>query len=145
MEKNKCCPCSQKIDNQPKENYRPISLLFICGNILERVICNSIFEFFTDNNIISSNQSCFNPGDSCISQLLCITHDIYQSFNDGLETRAVFLDISKAFDKVWREGLHYKLKQNGTSGNLLNVITNYLSLGKQGVVFCFEWTALNIG
>ena len=145
MEKNKFCPGLQKIDNQPKQNYRPITLLLICGKILERVIYNSIFEFFTDNEIISSNQSSFNPGDSCINQLLCITHDIYQSFDDGLETRAVFLDISKAFDKVWHEGVHYKLKQNGTSGNLLNIITNYLSQGKKGVAFCFERTALNMG
>ena len=66
--------------------------------------------------------------------MLCITHDIYQSFNDGLETRAVFLDISKAFEKVWHEGLHYKLKQSGISGNLLNIIKDFLSLRKQGVV-----------
>ena len=40
-----------------------------------------------------------------------ITRDIYQSLDDGLETRAVFLDISKTFDKVWHEGLLFKLKQ----------------------------------
>ena len=77
-----------------------------------------MFEFFMDNELISSNQSCFKPADSCINQLLCITHDIYQSFDDGLKTRAVFLDILKAFDKLWHEGLLYKLKQNGIPGNL---------------------------
>ena len=61
-------------------------------------------------------------------------YDIYQSFNDGLETRAVFLDISKAFDKVWHKGLLCKLKQNGISGNLLNIIKYFLSLRKQRVV-----------
>ena len=59
-----------------------------------------MFEFFTDNELISSNQSG-----------LSITHDIYQSSDDGLETRVVFLDILKAFDKVQHEGLLYKLKQ----------------------------------
>ena len=63
-----------------------------------------MLEFFTGNELISQNQSGFKPGDSCISQLLCITHDIYQSLSDGLET-AVFLDISKAFDKAWYEVL----------------------------------------
>ena len=58
-----------------------------------------MFEFFTDNKLISSNPSGFKSEDSCINQLLCITHDIYQSFDDGSETRAVFLDISKVFDK----------------------------------------------
>ena len=71
-----------------------------------------------DNESISSNQSSFKPADSCINQLLCITHDIYQSFDDGLKTRAVFFDILKAFDKLWHEGLLYKLKENGIAGNL---------------------------
>ena len=88
-----------KNDKQLKENYGAISLLLTCGKILERLIYNKMFEFFTNNELISSNQSGFKSGDSCINQLLCITHDIYQSFDDGPETRAVFLDISKAFDK----------------------------------------------
>ena len=70
-----------------------------------------MFEFFTDNELIFSNQPAFKPGDSCMNQLLCITHDTYQSFNDSLETTAVFLDISKAYGKVLLEGLIYKLKQ----------------------------------
>ena len=89
-----------------------------------------MFEFFTENELISHNQSGFKPGDSCINQLLFITHDIYQSLDDGLETNGVFLDISKAFDKVWHEGLLLKLKQND---NLLNVITDFLYQRKQRV------------
>ena len=88
-------------------------------------------------------QSGLRPGDSCINQLLCITHDIYQSLDDGLETRGVFLDISKAFDKVWHEGLLFKLKQNIISGNLLNVITDFLYQRKQRVFLNGEhssWT-----
>lgn len=73
--------------------------------------------------------------------MVCITHDISKSFDDGLETRAVFLDISKAYDKVWYEGLLYKLKQNSISGNLLKIIKYFLSLRKQRV----EWAALNMG
>ena len=93
-----------------------------------------MFAFFSENEIISHNQSGFKPGDSCINQLLRITHGIHQSLDDGLETREVFLDISKAFDKVWHEGLLLKLKQNGISGNLLNVITDFLYQRKQRVV-----------
>ena len=63
-----------------------------------------------------------------------ITHEIYQSFDDNLEVRDIFLDISKAFDKVWYKGLIYKLKQNGKSGNILNIIIDFLSFRKQQVV-----------
>ena len=92
-----------------------------------------MFEFFADNESISSNKSGFKPGESCINQLLHITHDVYQSFDDNLETRAVFLDISKAFDKVWHESLLYKVKQNGILSNLLNIMKDFLSLRKQRV------------
>ena len=69
-----------------------------------------MFVFFTENNLISPNQSGFRPGDSCVNQLLAITHEIYKSFDEGFEVRGVFLDISKAFDKVWHEGLLTKSK-----------------------------------
>ena len=59
-----------------------------------------MFEYFIDSDQISSRQSWFKPGVSCINQLFFITHDIYKSFDDRLEVRGVFLDISKAFDKV---------------------------------------------
>ena len=59
-----------------------------------------IIDLFHFNDLISSNQSDFKQGDSCINQLLSIKHDIYQSLDQGYEVRGVFLDISKASDKV---------------------------------------------
>ena len=115
------------------KNYRPISLLPIAGKNFERLLYGRMFEFFIANNLISKNQSGFRPGDSCINQLLSITHEIYQSFDDNLEVRAVFLDISKAFDKFWHKGLIFKLKQNGISDKIL-IITDFLSFRKQQVV-----------
>ena len=67
-----------------------------------------MFNFLNQNDLISPAQSGFKPGDSCINQLLSITHEIYQSMDEGYEIRGVFLDISKAFDKVWHEGLVFK-------------------------------------
>ena len=52
-----------------------------------------------------------------VNQLLSITNEIYESFDDNLEVRPVFLEISKTFDMVWHKGLIYKLKQNDISGN----------------------------
>ena len=57
-------------------------------------------------------------GDSCVHQLFSITHEIYTSFdtNPSLEVRGVFLGISKAFDRVWHDGLLHKLKLLGICG-----------------------------
>ena len=90
-----------------------------------------MFEFFIKNDLISQKQSGFEPGDSCINQVLAITHKIYKLFDACLNIRAVFLDISKAFDKVWHQGLLYKLKQNGILGNLLETLTDFLKDRKQ--------------
>ena len=120
-------PIYKKNNRQIKSNYRPISLLPLCGKILEKVIFDQLYAFLDEKRLISTKQSGFRPGDSCIYQLISITSDIYRNFEKHDETRALFLDISKAFDKVWHDGLIHKLKSNGISGNLLSFLENYLS------------------
>ena len=100
-----------------------------------------MFEFFIQNNLITPNQSGFKIGDSRINQLISITHEIYKSSDDGYEVRGVFLDISKAFDKVWHQGLHYKLRQNGTSGELLNILTDFLDNRTQSVILNGQYSS----
>ena len=126
----------KKNDKQLVNNYQPISLLPIFGKIFEKVICNQIYSFLLEEKLLNQNQSGFRPSDSCIDQLLAITHDIFETFdvNPSLEVRSVFLDISKAFDKVWHEGLLYKLKSMGISGELYDLLENYLSGRFQRVV-----------
>ena len=64
----------------------------------------------------------------------CVTQDIYKLHDNGLEVRGVFLDIYKAFDKVWHEGLLLKLNRNSISGTLLQLLRDFLSCRKQPVV-----------
>ena len=119
----------RKGDKQNIKNYQPVSLLPICGKIFERLIG-------------------FQPGDSCINQLLSITHEIFTSFDNGLGVRSVFLDISKAFGKVWHEGIIFRLKQNGISGELLDILFDFLRNRKQRVVFNGQnssWTNVHAG
>ena len=116
--KDNIVPIHKKGDKQTVKNYRPVSLLPICGKILERLMFNGMFNFFIENELISSNQSGFKPGNSCVNQLMSITREIYKSFDEGHEVGGVFLGISKAFDKIWHDGLIFKLTQNGISGTL---------------------------
>ena len=126
-------PVFKKRGKQLLKNYRPISLLPITGKVFERLLYNQMFEFFIRNDLISQNQSGFKPGDSCINQCLAITHEICKSFDVSLDVRAVFLDISKAFNKVWNQVLLYKLKQSCILGNLLETLTEFLKDRKQRV------------
>ena len=129
-------PIFKKGDKQLIKNYRSISLLPICGKILEKIIFNRLYSYLHTNNLITNNQSGFRPGDSTTNQLLYLIDEIHQAFDctESFEVRSVFLDISKAFDKVWHEGLIFKLEQNGISGSLLKLFQNYLNNRKQRVV-----------
>ena len=128
-------PIFKKGDKQLIKNYRPISLLSICGKFLEKLIFNKLYCYLQLNDLITQNQSGFRPGDSTTNQLLYLVDEIYQAFDstESLEVRAVFLDVSKAFDKVWHSGLIFKLEQNGVSGSLLKLFENYISNRKQRV------------
>ena len=95
----------------------------------------SLYSFLNNNILIAPNQSGFRPSDSTTNQLLFLVNKIHEAFENpkSLEVRAVFLDISKAFDKVWHKSLLFKLKQNGISGKLLNLFESYLHNKKQRV------------
>ena len=92
------------------KNYRPISLFPIFGNIIERVIYNSLFNYFQSSRRFTPSQSGFLPGDSCIAQLLSTIHEIQTAFDENptVDLRGVFLGISEAFDKVWHDGIIFK-------------------------------------
>ena len=141
-------PIHKKGDKQTVINYRPVSLLPICGKILERLLYNKMLRFFLENYLTSSKQSGFRPGNSCINQLLSINHEVLSAFDIGLEVRGFFFDISKAFDKVWHAGLIYKLRQNGICGDLINIRNDFLTNRKERVVLngqCSSWVDIRAG
>ena len=127
-------PVFKKGNKQLIKNYRPISLLPVCGKIFK----NSFLTIFTltTHNLITKNQSGFRPGDSTTNQLIDFVNEIHQAFDSTkyFEVCAIFLDISKAFYKVWHDGLIFKMRQNGVSGRLLNLFQSYLNNRKQRVV-----------
>ena len=103
-------PIHKKGDKQTWKFYCPVSLPPICDKIFEGLIFNEMLRFFLDNKLITMSQSIFKPDDSWINQLFSITDEIYKPIEYGLEVRSVFLDISTAFDKVWHEGVIFKLE-----------------------------------
>ena len=103
----------RKVINKLSKAIVQFHFYLFVGKCLNPCFMTPCLIFFSKNNLLFPNHSGFRPGNSCINQLLSINHEILSAFNMRLEVRGIFLDISKAFDKVWHEGLIFKLRQNG--------------------------------
>ena len=96
-----------------------------------------------ENNILTSFQSGFRKGDSTVNQLSYLYNTFCPALDACKEVKAIFCNISKAFDRVWHAGLIHQLKSAGISGNLLLWFTNYLTGRKQRVVMSGVQSAWN--
>ena len=141
-------PIHKKDDPSIVSNYRPISLLNTIGKAMEKIVHKHLFNFFRDNNTLTSLQSGFVPGDSTVNQLVDLYNTFCKTLDDGKEVRAIFCDISKAFDRVWHRGLLYKLRRAGITGSLLSWFSHYLQDRKQRVVLpgaSSNWSSVQAG
>ena len=127
-------PIPKKDDKSSVENYRPISLISSVGKAFEKIIFKHLHNYLLNNEIITPFQSGFTRGDSTVNQLVDIYNTFCRALDDGKEVRAVFCDISKAFDRVWHRGLIAKLHHYGICGSLLDWFKSYLSNRLQRVV-----------
>ena len=110
-------------------NYRPISLLSNLHKVFERLVFKHLFNHLRDNNILTSFQSGFIPGDSTTNQLTFLYNTFCQALDAGL-----FFVKCKAFDRFWHARLLHKLKSIGISGHRLKWFSSYLDGRKQRVV-----------
>ena len=127
-------PIHKKDDKTSIENHRPISLISSVGKTFEKVIYKHVHNHLMDNEVITPFQSGFTRDDSTVNQLVGIYNTLCQALDDGKEVRAVFCDISKAFDRVWHRGLIAKLHHYGICGSLLKWFKSYLANRLQRVV-----------
>ena len=111
--------------------HTPISLLPICGKILENIVFNNLYTYLHTNNLITKNESGFRPGDFTPNQLLYLLDEIHQAFDSTIQQ--YFLTFLKLLTRCGHDGLIFKLVPNGISRNLLNLFQNYLSNRKQRV------------
>ncbi|GBM21403.1 putative RNA-directed DNA polymerase from transposon X-element [Araneus ventricosus] len=111
-------------NSKDPSSYRPISLLSSLSKIAEAVILRRLVEA-TEDQLIHF-QSGFRKNLSTVQQLLRITEVIREGMDEGWDTGAVFLDIAKAFDRVWTDGLVYKLIELRVPGSIVRLIATYL-------------------
>ena len=108
------------------ENLRPISLLPNPGKILEIIITKRLASACQDKNIIPETQFGFRHRHSTIHAITKLTSDICWSLNSGECVGACLIDVEKAFDTVWREGLIFKLLRKNFDTNLVKIIYNMI-------------------
>ena len=118
-----------KPPSQPS-SYRPISLLSSLSKILERVILARLNKHLEENNILPHQQHGFRSGHSTITQLNSLTQNIKQSLINRLSTGMILMDIEKAFDRVWHNGLVYKLICINSPQYLTKIVHSFLQFRK---------------
>ncbi|GFX40433.1 probable RNA-directed DNA polymerase from transposon BS [Trichonephila clavipes] len=121
-----------KSKNSP-DAYRPISLLSSLSKIAEHIILNRIKNHIYSTNILNPNQFGFTKQLSTYNPLLRLTEKISSGFQRGRTTGAVFLDIQKAFDRVWIDGLIYKLITYNFPPAIIHILYSYLTNRKYKV------------
>ena len=127
-------PIFKKGDKSQMSNYRPISLTSVIGKMLESIIARVIRGHLDLHDLINDSQHGFTKGKSCLTNLLSFYKTVYQAADSDSNYDVIYLDFSKAFDRVPHERLLRKIKAHGIEGKVYNWIKAWLSNRKQRVV-----------
>jgi len=141
-------PIFKKGNKSEVENYRPISLTSNVVKVMEKIIKGRIHEFLRNNNLISDDQHGFREGRSCLSNLLLFLDYVTGVVDSGKGVDVVYLDLSKAFDKVPHRKLLFKLSMHGISGGVTRWIDGWLTSRRQRVLlngFSSKWDRVRSG
>ena len=109
------------------KNYHSVSLLSVVSKVVEKLVNNKIVDQLEKSGLFSDFQYGFTSSRSTADLLTVVSDRIARTFNRSGATRAVALDISKAFDRVWHAGLLHKLRSYGISGQIFGLISSFLS------------------
>lgn len=114
-------------DQRIPSNYRPISLLSCVGKLFEKLIHARLQSHTEENNIINQEQFGFRRQHSTVHQLKRVTNYIIRNKLERKTTSMILLDIEKAFDTIWHDGLLYKLHKNQTPTYLVKIVQSFIT------------------
>ena len=135
-------PIFKKGDKFDPGNYRPISLTSQVCKILESILRDNIVNHLTSHSLLLQSQHGFTKGRSCLTNLLLFLEDVTKAIDEGKPMDVVYLDFSKAFDKVPHQRLLHKIDSHGIGGNVAAWIREWLHSRKQKVVLNGEHSKL---
>ncbi|KAL7631154.1 UNVERIFIED_CONTAM: hypothetical protein RMT77_018543 [Armadillidium vulgare] len=127
-------PIFKKGSKEDLGNYRPVSLTSLVVKILEKLLKSHIEKHLDDNKILYNSQHGFRKGRSCQTNLLEFMEYITECIDKGDPVDVIYLDFSKAFDKVPHVRLMQKLSQYGIDGMVQNWIKEWLKNRRQCVL-----------
>ena len=117
LKKSCNCSCFKLGDRTVPSKYHPISLTYVIIKVLERIIRKQIVAFLISKGYLNPTQHGFRGGRSCLSALSNVFDDIMHLMRGDNSVDMVYLDFTKAFDKVDHGVLLHKIKTLGITGN----------------------------
>ena len=108
-------------------NYRPISVISVLAKVFERIVYDQLYNFLSNEDIISTHQSGFRSLHSTVTALLEATDDWAFNIDRGNVNAVVFLDLKKAFDTLDHDNLLFKINLYGIQGIALDWFRSYLT------------------
>ena len=112
---------------QDLNSYRPIALTCVTCKLMERLVANRLNWLFESKGILTNKQAGFRKNRSTLDPIMELQDKILKQLANSKYTLAVFVDIEKAYDMVWRHGLLMKMAKYGIKGRTLKFIANFLS------------------
>ena len=109
--------------------YRPISLTSCMGKLLEKIIVNRLICVLEERGLLDENQAGFRPARSTTDQIWKLVQEASDNMHDNKRKRTVvtFFDYEKAYDKVWRDGLLWKMNELGVPQRFCTYVRHFLS------------------
>lgn len=142
----------QKNSGKGLDDFRPISLLPIFSNLLERIILNRLLPHLDKQNIINKEQFGFQKNLSTIDAVTSFTNHIFNYFDHRIPAASIFCDLSKAFDVMNRQILLQKMEHYGIRGTANNILDSYfenryqqVQINDQGKYFKSDWKKNEVG
>ena len=124
----------KKGDREDPGNYRGITLLSVVGKVFCKVLNNRLVQCLDKEGALHEGQAGFRVGRSCMDNVYSLNEIVQGRLREDKETYAFFLDVQKAYDTVWRDGLWVKLWEMGVKGKMWRVTKNMYEASRSAVL-----------